>query len=243
MRVTKRQVVDLLHELKVVDAATWPDAVVAEKLNKRGGITRYQATVDERVPLRGAKARLFIQLAAAYNQGVPIEIAPAPEPRTGTARTRRKAAKRRVRRHHKPVAELAVWSRDDLSWAEKRKLWRDRPARLYADGVIVAIIRQLRTAGIENKPVTKAAILEALAVQFPDRNVDQMRQTVNNQVPSQLREQRGLYVTSKTIGQGAVRAYWIPWNRATDEAVRERLGFDLQPPGEKSKNPAKRRRA
>ena len=69
-------------------------------------------------------------------------------------------------------------------------------------GVINSIISILQGA-TERKPVTKKEIHASLVKLFPDRTADAMQTTVNLQVPSKLRKDKGLTVQKNENG------YWM----------------------------------
>lgn len=69
-------------------------------------------------------------------------------------------------------------------------------------GVIGTIIELLQKAD-ENKPVSKDQILKELSKRFPDRDADGMKKTINIQLPTRIRKDKGFEVLKNENG------YWI----------------------------------
>jgi hypothetical protein len=70
-------------------------------------------------------------------------------------------------------------------------------------GVIESIIEILRQHD-ESNPISKPAIVQDLVIRFPDRSENSMKSTVDQQVSSKLRKERGLMVRKNN------RGYWLP---------------------------------
>ena len=92
--------------------------------------------------------------------------------------------------------------------AEKLASYAKHPKRIYPHrGVTRVILQELRTA-TEAQPVTKEIILNVLSREFPDRDVEKMRTTVNNLVPGRFRNEYGLPVQRRMTGNGRY-GFWI----------------------------------
>lgn len=80
-------------------------------------------------------------------------------------------------------------------------------------GVLAAIVKALEGASEEHL-ITKDEVLTVLKKQFPERDANGMRATVNAQMPSQLRSERRIVLASRPTESGT--GYWID-AEATDE--------------------------
>jgi hypothetical protein len=91
-------------------------------------------------------------------------------------------------------------------------------------GVIESIIEILREHD-ESNPISKTAIVQQLAVRFPDRSEKSMKSTVDQQVPSKLRKERGLMVRKNK------RGCWLPKSGSgngspTPPTIRQMIRID-----------------
>lgn len=86
----------------------------------------------------------------------------------------------------------------------KKSKGKGKPAvqRAGGAGVIGSIIEFLGKAS-EDKPITKNGIVKKLAKRFKDRSAEAMKKTVNVQVPTRLRSDKGLEVQKNEDG------YWL----------------------------------
>lgn len=66
-------------------------------------------------------------------------------------------------------------------------------------GVIAAILTILQ-ATTATTPITKAGIVDKLKAQFPDRDADSMKSTVNVQVPSRMAKEKNVKIISGENG-------------------------------------------
>lgn len=80
-------------------------------------------------------------------------------------------------------------------------------------GVIAFIIKILSKA-TERKPITKEAMLDQLAEQFPDRERDGMKVTINAQVPGRLKSEKKLDIRKN---DKTPAGYWIAKSASDDE--------------------------
>jgi hypothetical protein len=65
---------------------------------------------------------------------------------------------------------------------------------------VIATIMEILTGASERKPVSKEDILAELQKAFPDRDPQSMMSTINIQVPSRLRSDKGLNVQKNADG-------------------------------------------
>jgi len=82
-----------------------------------------------------------------------------------------------------------------------RRLTTGRP------GVINTIVELLYTAS-EEKPITKAQVVDTLVERFPDRDVKRLKVTTGCQISYDLRTKRGLSVQHRPIGMRQW-GYWL----------------------------------
>jgi hypothetical protein len=85
-------------------------------------------------------------------------------------------------------------------------------------GVIACMIEMLRAADADN-PVTKATMLKVLVERFPDRTETAMKSTLNMQVPSGLRTEKGLEVSITATDDG--KGYWLEADQLTKKERAE----------------------
>lgn len=90
-------------------------------------------------------------------------------------------------------------------------------------GVVAAIKKCLEVA-TEEEPITKAAIIEYLTEEFPDREPDKMKATVNTQIHTHFKG-KGPEVLSKALETGGrEKGYWIKTDEAKPAKKKNKKG-------------------
>lgn len=165
-------------------------------------------------PKDDANGKLLETLLEAVEEGFDIEISgdeggeeaavEAPAEPKDTKKQQEKAAKDKKKADKEPTTEGAPaepTKKDKKPKPSKKAGGKEGP------GVIASMVEWL-TSATEDTPVTKKTIMARLAKRFPDRDIDGMLKTVNIQVPSRLKNEKGLKIMSKEMKEGG-KGYWI----------------------------------
>lgn len=192
MKVQFTRMVKLMLALGVDTAGSWDKTRLLKKIAvSAGGLKKYHTGED----LKDENlANLYDDVVAAQEAGQELEVEGDKEA------TPKKAAP-------KPAAKKA----DDEEPAPKRTRQPadpDRPPpwkRLteFSDrgpGKIKTLVEFLIKAGKTGKHLTKEAALDKMKAAFPDDDSNKMRTTVNNQIPTRLRDVRGIHVWRSETG-------------------------------------------
>jgi hypothetical protein len=134
--------------------------------------------------------------------------------------------KKKKGKKNKPVAEAKPAKKKTVSTPSEK-----RP------GVISCMIEMLRAADSKN-PVTKAEILAELCTRFPERTESAMKSTLNMQVPSGLRTEKGLEVSSASTDNG--KGYWLTPDQLTRKERAEQPAAEVKPAKKTGKKKAKK---
>ena len=163
-----------------------------------------------------------------------------------------KAGKKHVKRKRVPTPGkvYAVSTDPTLTWKQRLEGWKKKPYELTGrgQGVVRTIVNELKQAGKgyaqkKHKPVTKSFLHGVLVEKFPDRDGAKMWKTLNNQVPTQLRQYRGIHVWHDDSETD--RRYFIvgdgdkPQPETTNTPASEKVVKPKKKAKSKAKKPAK----
>lgn len=182
MEINRKQAVGLLEELGNANASKWTDKKISEKFVDFPNLETPEFETTE-------SKDLFDQIVKAVNESedvvVVYEAVPAKEKKMKKNKEKSKKDKK-----VKAAKEKAETKKDKKS---KKTDPKERGPK--KGGVLDAIFKCLTS-----KPISKEAILAKLTEKFPDRQEEQMKATINAQLPSRLAASRGVTIEKNEKG-------------------------------------------
>ncbi len=255
MKVEKERLLDLFDALGVDTArsAGWPASKLQEKVNADQGIARYREpgqAIDD-----ADLSALYDSLAAAHMNHDLITVEDAPEVTTNTnapeitprVPVAPPAAPATPKTKPKPKGASPVKEKPaPSSWSDKIKYWKKNPKKISdrGPGVLRTIVDELKVAGKGKTPkgVTKEFILGVLKKKFTDRTEEKMRTTLNNMLPTGLRDEYGYEVFSEKT-QSGVLGYYVKGDPVHAGNGKPAAAAKAAPAKPKAKPPAKKAKA
>lgn len=236
MKVSRDKLVALMLELGVDTASEWDVPTLAAKVNRDGGIARYE---DPPGSFAGTLKPLFGEIADAQKRGEAVEVEEVREAERHTpekkekarersrASRRKKAAAAAARPAKKAAGKVAGAGRSrratGSSWEEQKAYRAKNPLQITdrGPGVMRTVVAELKAAGKGSSPkgVTKDHLLDVLKRTFEDRDPTKMQTNLSNIVPGRLKREYGIHVWKRKNESGET-LYFIKGDGKTPQPAR-----------------------